>query len=71
MFQKGDAFFGEGNVYEIFIENGQKVADTPISPNAQEASDAIGVAVSKILLNGEDVEKTMKDLQKELETKFQ
>lgn len=71
VFQKGDAFFGEGNVYEIFIENGQKVADTPISPNAQEASDAIGVAVSKILLNGEDVEKTMKDLQKELETKFQ
>lgn len=71
VFQKGDAFFGEGNVYEIFIENGQKVADTPISPNAQEASDAIGVAVSKILLNGEDVEKTMKNLQKELETKFQ
>lgn len=71
VFQKGDAFFGEGNVYEIFIENGQKVADTPISPNAKEASDAIGVAVSKILLNGEDVEKTMKDLQKELETKFQ
>ena len=71
VFQKGDAFFGEGNVYEIFIENGQKVADTPISPNAQEASDAIGVAVSKILLNGEDVEKTMKDLQKELETKVQ
>ncbi|MGN1142037.1 MAG: ABC transporter substrate-binding protein [Oliverpabstia sp.] len=71
VFQKGDAFFGEGNVYEIFIENGQKVADTPISPNAQEASDAIGVAVSKILLNGEDVDKTMKDLQKELETKFQ
>ena len=71
VFQKGDAFFGEGNVYEIFIENGQKVADTPISPNAQEASDAIGVAVSKILLNGEDVEKTMKDFQKELETKFQ
>ncbi|MGN8848240.1 ABC transporter substrate-binding protein [Bariatricus sp. HCP28S3_C2] len=71
VFQKGDAFFGEGNVYEIFIENGQKVADTPISPNAQEASDTIGVAVSKILLNGEDVEKTMKDLQKELETKFQ
>ena len=47
VFQKGDAFFGEGNVYEIFIENGQKVADTPISPNAQEASDAIGVADRK------------------------
>lgn len=71
IFQKGDAFFGEGNVYELFIENGQKVAEIPISPNALEASDSIGAAVSKIFLNGEDVESTMKDLQDELETKFQ
>ncbi len=71
IFQKGDPFFGEGNVYELFIENGQKVAEIPISPNALEASDSIGAAVSKIFLNGEDVESTMKDLQTELETKFQ
>lgn len=70
VFKKGDAFFGEGNVYELFIENGQKVAEIPISPNSLEASDSIGSAVSKIFLNGEDVEKTMKDLQAELETKF-
>lgn len=70
LFQKGDPFFGEGNVYELFIENGQKVAEIPISPNTLEASDSIGTAVSKIFLNGEDVESTMKDLQKELESKF-
>lgn len=71
IFQTGDPFFGEGNVYELFIENGQKVADIPISPNSLEASDSIGAAVSKIFLNGEDVESTMKDLQAELESKFQ
>lgn len=70
VFQKGDPFFGEGNVYELFIENGQKVAEIPISPNSLEASDSIGAAVSKIFLNGEDVESTMKNLQKELESKF-
>lgn len=70
VFKKGDAFFGEGNIYDLFIQNGQKVAEIPISPNALEASDSIGAAVSKIFLNGEDVEKTMKDLQSELETKF-
>ena len=53
------------------IENGQKVADIPISPNSLEASDSIGAAVSKIFLNGEDVTTTMEDLQKELESKFQ
>lgn len=71
IFKKGDPFFGEENVYDIFIENGKKVADTPISPNAQEASDSIGVAVSKIFLNGEDVTKTMEALQDELVTKFE
>lgn len=70
VFQKGDAFFGEGNIYELFIENGQKVAEIPVSPNSLEAGDSIGAAVSKIFLNGEDVDKTMKDLQKELESKF-
>ncbi len=70
VFKKGDAFFGETNVYEIFVENGKKVAETPLSPNSLEASDSIGAAVSKIFLNGEDVDKTMKDLQKELESKF-
>lgn len=71
IFQKGDAFFGEENIYELFIENGKNVADIPISPNALEASDSIGAAVSKIFLNGEDVESTMKSLQSELESKFQ
>lgn len=71
IFKKGDPFFGEGNVYEIFIQNGQKVAEIPSSPNTQEASDSIGAAVSNIFLNGEDVDTAMKDLQKELETKFQ
>lgn len=70
LFQKGDPFFGEENIYNIFIENGKKVAEIPISPNGQEAGDSIGVAVSKILLNGEEVEPVMKDLQKELEAKF-
>lgn len=70
VFKKGDAFFGEGNVYELFIQNGQKIAEIPISPNSLEAGDSIGAAVSKIFLNGEDVKATMKDLQKELESKF-
>ena len=70
VFKKGDAFFGEGNVYELFIQNGQKIAEIPISPNSLEAGDSIGAAVSKIFLNGEDVKDTMKDLQKELESKF-
>lgn len=70
VFKKGDAFFGEGNVYDLFIQNGQKIAEIPISPNSLEAGDSIGAAVSKIFLNGEDVEPTMKDLQKELESKF-
>lgn len=70
VFKKGDAFFGEGNVYDLFIQNGQKIAKIPISPNSLEAGDSIGAAVSKIFLNGEDVKATMKDLQKELESKF-
>lgn len=70
LFQKGDAFFGEENIYNVFIENGKKVAEIPISPNGQEAGDSIGAAVSKIFLNGEDVDDTMKALQEELEAKF-
>ncbi|MGN1166898.1 MAG: ABC transporter substrate-binding protein [Lachnospiraceae bacterium] len=71
IFKTGDPFFGEENIYELFIENGQKVAEIPISPNAQEASDSIGATVSEIFLNGADVETAMKDLQKELEAKFE
>lgn len=70
LFQKGDTFFGEENIYDVFIENGKKVAEIPISPNGQEAGDSIGAAVSKIFLNGEDVDATMKALQEELEAKF-
>ena len=70
IFQKGDSFFGDTNIYEIFIENGKNVAEIPISPNAQEAGDSIGAAVSKIFLNGADVKSTMKDLEDELTTKF-
>ncbi len=71
IFQTGDPFFGEGNIYTLFIENGQKVAEIPVSPNALEASDSIGAAVSNIFLNGADVKTTMDELQKELEAKFQ
>ena len=67
---EGDSFFGDTNIYEIFIENGKNVAEIPISPNAQEAGDSIGAAVSKIFLNGADVKSTMKDLEDELTTKF-
>lgn len=70
IFKTGDAFFGETNVYEIFIANGQKVAETPISPDALEASDYIGATVSQIFLNGESVDKAMGKLQEDLETKF-
>lgn len=70
VFKKGDTFFGEGNVYDLFIQNGQKIAEIPMSPNSLEAGDSIGAAVSKIFLNGEDVAPTMKELQKELESKF-
>ena len=70
IFQKGDSFFGDTNIYEIFIENGKNVAEIPVSPNAQEAGDSIGAAVSKIFLNGADVKSTMKDLEDELTTKF-
>ena len=70
IFQKGDPFFGEGNIYTLFIENGQKVAEIPVSPNSLEASDSIGAAVSNIFLNGA-VKTTMDELQKELEAKFQ
>lgn len=70
VFSKGDPFFGSTNVYTVFIENGKKVADIATSPNSLEANDSISAAVSKIFLNKEDVEKTMKDLQAELESKF-
>lgn len=70
VFSKGDEFFGSTNVYTVFIENGKKVADISTSPNSLEANDSIGAAVSKIFLNKEDVEKTMNDLQAELEAKF-
>ena len=69
-FSKGDPFFGSTNVYTVFIENGKKVADIATSPNSLEANDSISAAVSKIFLNKEDVEKTMNDLQAELEGKF-
>lgn len=71
VFQKGDPFFGEENIYTLFIENGQKVAEIPVSPNSLEASDSIGATVSNIFLNGADVKTAMDDLQKELEAKFQ
>lgn len=70
IFTKGDSFFGDTNIYDIFIKNGQNVADIPLSPNTLEASDSIGAAVSKIFLNGEDVKSTMDDLESELKTKF-
>lgn len=70
IFKTGDPFFGEENVYEIFIENGQKVAQIPLSVNTQEASDYIGTTVSNIFLNGADIQTEMEALQKELETKF-
>ena len=70
VFSKGDPFFGSTNVYTVFIENGKKVADIATSPNSLEANDSISAAVSKIFLNKEDVEKTMNDLQAELEGKF-
>lgn len=70
IFKTGDPFFGETNVYELFIQNGQNVAEIPSSPNSLEASDYIGAAISKILLNGEDVDSVMGDLQKELQSKF-
>ena len=71
IFSTGDRFFGESNIYEVFITNGQKVANTPISPNIQEATDSIAATVSDIFLNGADITKAMQDLQSELETKFQ
>lgn len=71
IFSTGDPFFGEGNIYEVFIANGQKVANTPISPNIQEATDSIAATVSDIFLNGADITTAMNDLQSELETKFQ
>ena len=70
IFKTGDPFFGENNVYEVFIANGQKVANVPVSVNNQEAGDYIGTAVSDILLNGADVDTVFAKLQKELETKF-
>ncbi len=70
VFQKGDSFFGTENIYKIFIDNSKKVAGIPVCPNTQEASDAIGAAVSKIFLNGEDVDTTMQNLQQDLQTKF-
>ena len=70
VFKTGDAFFGEGNVYEVFIENGKNVPNLPVSVNDQEAGDYIGAAISNILLNGADVDQVFADLQAELETKF-
>ena len=70
IFQQGDPFFGEGNVYEVFIENGKNVPNLPASVNDQEASDYIGAAISNVLLNGADVDEVFGNLQKELETKL-
>lgn len=70
VFTKGDEFFGGDNIYDIFIENGKNIPEFPMNENDQEANDAIGVAVSKILLNGDDVKETMNNLQDELVSKF-
>ncbi|HIT89141.1 MAG TPA: hypothetical protein IAC41_01805 [Candidatus Merdenecus merdavium] len=70
IFDQRDEFFGEDDIYSIFIENGKKIPEFVMSEHNAEANDLIGVAVSKILLNGADVTQTMNELQNELETKF-
>lgn len=71
VFEEGDSFFTGGNVYSVFIESGENIAAIPTSPNTLEANDSISAAVSRIMLNGDDVESTMKGLEKELGDKFQ
>lgn len=71
VFDKKDEFFGDDDIYSIFIENGKNIPEFVMSENNAEANDLIGVAVSKILLNNADVAQTMKDLQEELVTKFE
>ncbi len=70
IFSETDSFFGGENVYQIFIENGQNVAELPTSPDYLEASDSITTAASDIYLNDADVEETLAALQEELESKF-
>ncbi len=70
VFSQADPFFGEESIYGIFIENGQNVAELPVSPNYLEAADYLTAAASDIYLNDADVTERLTELQKELETKF-
>lgn len=70
VFQQGDDFFGGDKIYDVFIEAGKNISAFPVNGNTAEANDMIGDAVSKILLNNEDIKKTMDTLQADMVLKF-
>lgn len=70
LFQEGDEFFGGDKIYNVFIASGKNIPAFPVNGNNAEANDMIGTAVSKILLNGEDIKTTLDKLQDEMIQKF-
>ncbi len=70
VFEQEDAFFGGQKIYSTFIESGKTIPAMNYTANFSEASDALGAAVSRVLLNGADPKTTMEELQKELVAKF-
>lgn len=70
VFDEADEFFGGQKIYTTFIESGKNIPSVNYTANYQEASDALGAAVSRVLLNGADPKTTMDELQNELVAKF-
>ena len=70
VFEEADEFFGGQKIYSTFIESGKNIPAVNYTANFSEASDALGAAVSRVLLNGADPKSTMEEVQKELVAKF-
>lgn len=69
-FSEADEFFGGQNIYEIFIELGQKVPAVNYTENYNEAMKAAGSACAKVYLEGQDPASVLDELQNDLVSKF-
>lgn len=70
VFKEGDEFFSNDKIYNVFIEAGKNIPKLPVDGNQAEATDMLGSSVSQILLNNEDVDKTLNKLRENMILKF-
>ena len=70
VFTEPDEFFGGQKIYETFIELGKKVPAVNYTENYNEAMKAAGSACAKVYLEGQDPKTVLKDLEKDLVSKF-